>query len=131
MHWKPLYKISHIVHHRNSNVGPWSGISMNPVEHVIYFSGVLIHFVIASHPIHMIYQMYENVLGAVVGHAGFKTLKVNGKTVANMGDFHHQLHHRYFDCNYGVVFMPFDKWFDSYHDGTPESLQRLRRKQKK
>ena len=79
----------------------------------------------------MIYQMYENVLGAVVGHAGFKTLKVNGKTVANMGDFHHQLHHRYFDCNYGVVFMPFDKWFDSYHDGTPESLQRLRRKQKK
>jgi hypothetical protein len=28
LHWKPLYRLAHSVHHRNVGVGPWSGISM-------------------------------------------------------------------------------------------------------
>jgi lathosterol oxidase len=30
----------------------------------------------------------------------------------------HQLHHRYFDCNYGSNETPWDKIFGSFHDGT-------------
>ena len=45
IHWKPLYDRVHYIHHKNVNVGPWSGIAMHPVEHIIYFSGILIHIV--------------------------------------------------------------------------------------
>ena len=37
LHWPPLYRIAHQLHHRNTNPGPWSGLSMHPIEHVIYF----------------------------------------------------------------------------------------------
>ncbi|OHV60748.1 desaturase, partial [Mesorhizobium sp. LCM 4576] len=34
LHWGPLYNHFHSVHHRNVNVGPWSGMSMHPIEHL-------------------------------------------------------------------------------------------------
>ena len=36
IHWPPLYRTVHKVHHANSNPGPWSGLSMHPVEPVSY-----------------------------------------------------------------------------------------------
>jgi len=38
-----------------------------------------------------------------------------------VGSFHHQLHHRYFECNYGGPEMPWDNWLGSFHDGSPEA----------
>ena len=38
IHWKPLYKYVHYLHHKNVQPGPWSGLSMHPVEHLLYFS---------------------------------------------------------------------------------------------
>ena len=40
IHWPPLYQAVHSLHHRNTNPGPWSGLSMHPVEHLLYFSAV-------------------------------------------------------------------------------------------
>ena len=54
LHWPPLYEVAHKLHHRNTNPGPWSGLSMHPIEHVIYFSTIALFFLIPSHPIHMI-----------------------------------------------------------------------------
>ena len=36
LHVPFLYKHVHVTHHRNVNTGPWSGISMHPVENIIY-----------------------------------------------------------------------------------------------
>ena len=47
-----------------------------------------------------------------------------------MGTFFHQLHHRYFECNYGTAEMPWDRWFGSFHDGTAEGLKRVRARKK-
>jgi hypothetical protein len=35
LHVPFLYKRVHALHHRNVNIGPWSGLSMHPVEHVL------------------------------------------------------------------------------------------------
>ena len=35
IHWKPLYKHVHYLHHKNVNPGPWSGLAMHPVEHIL------------------------------------------------------------------------------------------------
>lgn len=131
LHWPPLYRIAHALHHRNANVGPWSGLSMHPIEHVLYLSSALIHLVLASHPIHLFYHMYWNTLGAATTHSGYEGLLVKDKNQLELGSFYHQLHHRYFECNYGNPPMPWDKWFGSFHDGSPEATERVKERRRR
>ena len=128
LHWRPLYRLAHALHHRNDNVGPWSGLSMHPLEHVIYLSSVLVHLVVASHPLHVLFHMQWNTLGAAVSHAGFESLTFRGRPLLMLGSFHHQLHHRHYDCNYGSTYMPCDRWFGTEHDGTAEAMEAVRRR---
>ena len=48
LHWPPLYRLAHALHHRNTNVGPWSGFSMHPIEHILFLSSILIQVVVAA-----------------------------------------------------------------------------------
>ncbi len=130
IHIPYLFKTVHHLHHRNVNVGPWSGLAMHPVESFFYFSGILIHFVLPSHPIHVMFHMFSLSLGALFSHAGFDKLLIRDKKAIEAGSFHHQLHHRYFECNYGSEEMPLDRWFGSFHDGTQEATQRIRARKK-
>lgn len=131
IHFPFLYKHVHYLHHRNTNVGPWSGMSMHPIEHIIYLGTVLIHLVVPAHPVHILFHLQYFTLTAATTHTGFEGLSLAGKKRLSLGTFHHQLHHRFFECNYGALEMPWDKWFGSFHDGTPEShekfLERRRR----
>ncbi len=128
LHWKPLYKIAHALHHRNVTVGPWSGLSMHPIEHIIYLSGVFIHAVLLSHPVHVLFHGQYNTLQAATSHAGFESILVRGRPVYYAGSFFHTLHHRYYNCNYGNALVPMDKWFGSFHDGTPETWAAIRKR---
>ena len=131
LHWPPLYKRVHSVHHRNINVGPWSGNSMHPVEHIIYYGSVLIHFIVPAGPVHILYHLQYYVLTAVTTHSGFEGLLVKNRNRLNLGTFHHQMHHRYFECNYGGLEVPWDKVFGSFHDGTPEANVRMKERRKR
>lgn len=131
LHWPPLYKSVHALHHRNTNVGPWSGLSMHPIEHLIFFSSILIHFVIPAHPIHILFHMQHQALTAATSHTGFEGLVVQDKNRLALGTFHHQMHHRYFECNYGNLEMPWDKWFGSFHDGTDASHLHFKERRRK
>ena len=126
LHWGPLYRIAHALHHRNINVGPWSGLSMHPVEHVIFFSSILIHLVVPAHPLHILFHMQHQSLTAATSHTGFENLLVKDRKRLALGTFHHQMHHRYFEVNYGNLEMPWDKWFGTFHDGTRAAHERLK-----
>jgi len=126
LHWPPVYKIAHSVHHRNTNVGPWSGLSMHPIETLLFFSSVLIHFIVAAHPIHILFHLQHQALTAATSHTGFEGLVVKDENRLTLGRFHHQMHHRYFECNYGNLEMPWDKLFGSFHDGTAESHEKMK-----
>ena len=39
--------------------------------------------------------------------------------------FFHYLHHRFFTVNFGTEAVPLDKWFGSWHDGSPEAQARM------
>lgn len=130
LHWPPLYKLAHALHHRNINVGPWSGISMHPIEHLMFFSSVLIHFIIPAHPLHILFQMQHQSLTGVSSHTGFEGLLVGDENRLALGTFHHQMHHRYFECNYGNLDVPWDKWFGSFHDGTNEAHEKMKERRK-
>ena len=74
------------------------------------------------------FHCYVMALNPAVSHSGFEGLLVAGKKRAALGDFFHQLHHRYFVCNFGTAEMPWDRWAGSFHNGTPEATQRVRKR---
>ncbi len=123
IHTTELYQKIHALHHRNTNVGPWSGLSMHPVEHIIYLSTVLIHFVVPSSPLLIVFHLAYFTLSAATTHTGYQGIVRRNKLVLPLGTFHHQLHHRYFTCNYGGLETPWDQWTGSFHDGTESSHQ--------
>jgi sterol desaturase/sphingolipid hydroxylase (fatty acid hydroxylase superfamily) len=130
-HWKPIYKSSHYLHHKNINIGPWSGLSMHPIEHLLYFSGVLIHWVIPSHPIHAIFHLMHAGVSPALGHTGFHKLVTKSEKGLMADNYFHYLHHKYFTVNFGVEAVPLDKWFGSFHDGSPEAHAAMLEQRKK
>lgn len=131
LHLPFFYKHVHSVHHRNINVGPWSGMSMHPVEHVIFLGSVLIHWVVAAHPVHILYHLQFNALTAATTHTGFEGLLMKDRNRLNLGTFHHQMHHRYFECNYGSLEVPWDRVFGSFHDGTVRADAEIKKRRKR
>jgi sterol desaturase/sphingolipid hydroxylase (fatty acid hydroxylase superfamily) len=113
IHWGPLYKAAHYLHHKNTNPGPWSGLSMHPVEHLLYFSVVLIHFIVPSHPIHFLFNSEQaGAFAPATGHHGFE--KPLAEKAFPSGSYFHYLHHRIFTCNYGGDELPLDRWFGTH-----------------
>ena len=126
LHARFLYKTVHAVHHRNVEIGPWSGLAMHPVEHVIYFSTVCVQWLIALHPVNALFQIQIAAFYPALGHSGFERLKVGEELGLEGGSYFHYLHHKYFECNYGGSLTPLDKWFGTFHDGTSEAHAAMR-----
>lgn len=117
LHTNLFYRF-HALHHRNTDIGPWSGLSMHPIEHGFYFGTALIHFAVATHPVHLVAHLMFYALLAITSHSGFEGMKIRNKKRVHLGNFHHQIHHRYFEVNYGTLDVPWDKLFGSFHDGS-------------
>ena len=126
-HWKPLYKAAHYLHHKNINIGPWSGLSMHPIEHLLYLSGIFVYWIIPSHPLHAVFHLMHAGLSPAKSHAGFYKFVLSDDKLTEQeravkaGGYFHYLHHKYFTVNYGNEGVPLDQWFGSFHDGSPEA----------
>ncbi len=125
LHWPPLYRLAHRVHHLNTNPGPWSGLAMHPVEHLFYFSGVLFHWILPSHPVHALFHLVHAGLSPAPGHVGFDRLVLSDDRTFELPCWAHWLHHRYFECNYADGTIPLDRWLGTFHDGTVEGQRAL------
>jgi len=123
LHRGPVYRHVHSWHHRNMNIGPWSGLSMHPVEHVILYSDVVLFLVLPSSPVHMLFAVMHHTIGAPMSHTGYDAVRLPMRQRFELGDFHHQLHHRFIECNYGGIESPLDELIGAFHDGTPDGDQ--------
>ena len=121
LHVGPIYRWVHSWHHKNVNTGPWSGHAMHPAEHVGLYSDLIVYFLVASHPVHVIFNAMLHTIGGPTSHCGYHEVKLTRHIRLQLGDFMHQLHHRFVDCNYGTLEDPWDRIFGSFHDGTPEA----------
>ena len=128
-----LSKHVHPLHHKNVDIRLWSGLAMHPLEHLLYFSGILIHWLVLSHAIHPILHIQATGLTPALGHLGFDKYLLAGKKTLTLGQrYFHYLHHKYFECNYGGHgTVPMDKWFGSFHDGSEESNKLILERRKK
>ena len=101
-----LYRHFHSLHHKSYNPGPWSGLSMHPVEHWFLYSCTLPSFFFKLHPLQFLYCKFHLDISPIGGHDGHDS-------PGGGADFHY-LHHALFECNYGVPLIPFDKLFGSW-----------------
>ena len=94
---------------------------MHPIEHLLYFSGFILFWFVPVHPVAiLVFSLWMGIAPAP-SHSGFNFIQV-GKLRFPTGDWYHQLHHQYFDLNYGNTNSPLDKLFGSWHNGSKESL---------
>ncbi len=126
LHTRWLYKVAHERHHLNVVTGPWSGISMHPIEHIIYFTVFLLWWVVPVHPVIIILTGLFQGVSPAVSHSGFDYVRFGGKWRIPAGDNFHNLHHRFFRVNYGNSLMPIDRVFDSWNGGSEEDMQRMK-----
>ena len=95
-----LYTHAHSVHHKSTNPGPWSGMSMHPVEHFFYFQCAWLPLLaaavpaLAMHPMHFLYAIFHACVAPIAGHDGYAAPGGNS-------DYHY-LHHAHLEVNYGV-----------------------------
>ena len=131
LHWGPLYRIAHRTHHNNANPGPWSGMSMHPIEHILYFSGILIHWIIPSHPLIAMFHIFHAGIAPTAGHTGYEKMIFKNGVWIPTGDYNHYLHHKYFECNYaGGNVSFFDELFGTFHDGSDEATEEVMKRLK-
>lgn len=131
LHHPWLYERFHSIHHRNTNTGPLSGLSMHWVEHFVYLSAVCIFWIIPCDPIHYQYSLLTLALLPAYSHAGFDIWRF-GKRSVPLGDYEHFLHHRLFNVNFGgSSLLPLDFLLGTHHDGSAEADKRMRERLRK
>lgn len=108
IHTKFLYKYVHSLHHRNTDVEPFAGLCMHPVEHLYYFSCAGLCFIIKASPFAFMWNGVHLMISPAAAHSGFED---NWQS-----DQYHYLHHRFFECNYSSPAVPYDIWFGTFRD---------------
>jgi len=92
LHYTPLYKEVHSLHHRNTDIEPFSGLCMHPIEHLYYFACILPSVVLYCSPYAFVWNGVHLLLSPAASHSGYED--------HFQSDLFHYLHHRYFECNY-------------------------------
>ena len=128
LHTKLLYRRFHALHHKNTHIGPWAGLSMHPVEHVIYFSTVVVQWLLAVHPVNALFQIQIAVIYAALAHTGFEKVMLGTRLGMEGNSYFHYLHHKHFECNYGGTTVALDHVFGTHHDGTVAADGNLRQR---
>lgn len=113
LHFGPLYKQVHSLHHRNTDVEPFSGLCMHPVEHLYYYACIAPSLFFVCSPFAFLWNGVHLLLSPGASHSGYED--------HFQSDAFHYLHHRYFECNYAgtdAAFMDvmFGTFRGSLHD---------------
>jgi Delta7-sterol 5-desaturase len=120
MHHPRLFKVMHLVHHRSTNPSPWASFAFHPFEAVVE-SGIviLLVFIMPMHPLALLAFLLVMTGENVVGHLGYEffpkwlTRSAVGKWLNTSTN--HNMHHRYFEGNYGLYFRWWDVWMGTTH----------------
>ena len=81
-----MYKYIHAVHHRNTDIEPFAGLSMHPVEHVYYYSCIGPSLVLLASPFAFMFNALHLVISPAPGHCGWEDFMQSGQF--------HYIHHR-------------------------------------
>ncbi|MCE9600019.1 MAG: sterol desaturase family protein [Spirochaetia bacterium] len=120
MHTKWLFKHVHRVHHLSHNPTPFAAFSFHPTEAVL--EAAILPLLLLFLPMHvsaLLVFMFLMTSLNVLGHLGYEVYParfVKSKwTSWNNTSTHHNMHHHFVHCNYGLYFNWWDKLFKTNH----------------
>jgi len=130
MHWRPLFPIFHRVHHLSHNPTPWAAFSFDPLEAVVQaVIFPLAALVLPMHPLVALLWLLYMTLMNVFGHLGFEILPSwflrNRFLRWYNTSVHHNMHHRYVHCNYGLYFNIWDRLMGTNHPRYEQEYERV------
>ena len=72
IHVRFVYRFVHSLHHRNTDIEPFSGLSMHPIEHLYYFTSYAPALYFLMSPFHMLWFGYHLLISPAAAHSGFE-----------------------------------------------------------
>ena len=92
LHIPALFRQVHSLHHRNTDIDCFAGLTMHPIEHLFYFAAVMPALFIPVSPFLFLFTGFGLLLSPAASHSGWED--------AMQSDIHHFLHHRFLEINY-------------------------------
>lgn len=128
MHIPVIFKYAHKVHHHSTNPSPWAAFSFHPIETLLEFAIVPVFLMIMPiHPIALMTVMVFMTLMNVLGHLGYEVypsgFTTSRWTLWNNTPVHHNMHHKFVNCNYGLYFNWWDRLFKTNHERYHETFE--------
>jgi sterol desaturase/sphingolipid hydroxylase (fatty acid hydroxylase superfamily) len=72
LHFKPIFQFVHSLHHRNTDIEPFAGLCMHPVEHLYYYACILPNLALVCSPFHFLWNGVHLLLAPGASHSGFE-----------------------------------------------------------
>lgn len=130
MHHPRLFNVFHLVHHKSTNPTPWASFAFHPTEAVVESGIILVlAFLLPMNvwalAIFLLIMTAENVMG----HLGYEFFP-KWLTQSKIGYWlntstNHNMHHKYFDGNYGLYFRWWDVWMGTTHAKYYSTLEEI------
>jgi Delta7-sterol 5-desaturase len=131
MHWDRIYKYVHRVHHLSTNPTPWASFSFHPIE--AFLEVAILPVMVLLIPLHpfaiLTWVLYMTLLN-VLGHLGFEIFPSGFTTGVitrwHNTSVHHNMHHHYVRCNYGLYFNVWDRIMGTNHANYTEQFEKVK-----
>ncbi|MFM5917424.1 MAG: sterol desaturase family protein [Novosphingobium sp.] len=118
MHLKGLFVPFHRLHHKSNNPSPWSAYSFSLLESIVQGAFFPIYLTYVPTPLPALIAFgFVQISFNVIGHGGIElaprwsVIRLKFLT----GVTFHDLHHAYYNCNYGLYFRFWDRLMGSEH----------------
>lgn len=129
MHHKKIYPYMHLIHHKSYNPSPWAAFAFHPSEAIVQAAVLpIMVFVLPLHPLAILaWGIYQQILN-VGGHLGFEFFRSGFTnrfyTKWHNTSTHHNMHHKYVNCNYGLYFNIWDAMMGTNHPKYHEEFEK-------
>jgi len=128
MHIPAIFKRVHHIHHKSINPTPFAAFAFHPIEAII--EGGIVWFLAFIFPLHvnmLIFFLFVSNILNVYGHLGYEILpkKFEQSIFKNIiiTSLNHNMHHRYFNGNYGLYFIFWDNFMQTTFKNYNEKLR--------
>lgn len=130
LHWRPVFKTVHHIHHRSHDTNSWSAFSFHPLEGLIQVGIIPIVALVLplSETALVVFAAYL-ILMTVYGHSGYELRSHRLKVFGFFNTaYHHYLHHRFIHCNYGLYLNVWDWVLGTNREDYAQSFDDLARR---
>lgn len=133
-HRPALFRRAHVVHHRLTNPEPWGSFAFHPLEAFALFAIVPVLIVLVPlHVMALVVFVTNMTAFTVLGHIGYEIYPRGFTRHWLLGwlntPTHHNMHHRYGRCNYGLYFNFWDHWMGTNHPRYHDTFEAVKRGQ--